>query len=268
MTAGRTRGWSPGRMTAASTAARPRRPRRSPIRTRARQALLRARVDRPGVAGARSRPLERAVAGGTTITIGRGRPPRPRRCTWRTIGRPSRRREQLAAAEPRSRRRPPARRAPTFIAAAHRPRPGLAARASSPQRPCPLPARPLRDDLGHDRERRLGRAAARRGRARSGPRRRSRSARRHPGLEQPRPPVGLGLARPHRPDVAAAAAQRLDDRRLVELHVVGQHRDRVGRPEPDLVRDLVRPADHEPVDVREARLGRERRARRRSTTVS
>ncbi len=60
--------------------------------------------------------------------------------------------------------------------------------------------------------------------------------------EEPRPPVRLRLARAHGPDVAAAARERLDDRRLVELDVVGQDRDRVGRAEADLLGDLVRPA--------------------------
>ena len=65
-----------------------------------------------------------------------------------------------------------------------------------------------------------------------------------------------------RADVPAAAAECLDDRRLVELHVVGQDGDRVVRPEPDLVGHLVRPADDQPVDPvgREALRGRERGA--------
>ena len=40
---------------------------------------------------------------------------------------------------------------------------------------------------------------------------------------------------------------------------MGEHRDRVGRPEADLVGELVRPPDQEAVDIREPRLGRERR---------
>ena len=92
-----------------------------------------------------------------------------------------------------------------------------------------------------------------------GPRSRSTSSCGHAGLEQPRAAVRLGLARADGPDVPAAAMERLDDRRLVELHVVGQHRDRVGRPEADLVGELVRPPDQQAVDVREPRLGRERR---------
>ena len=84
-----------------------------------------------------------------------------------------------------------------------------------------------------------------------GPRSRARSASPTPGREEPGPAIGLRLPRPDRADVAAAATERLDDRGLVELHVVGQDRDRVGRPQADLVGDLVRPADHERVDVGE-----------------
>ena len=91
----------------------------------------------------------------------------------------------------------------------------------------------------------------------------------HPGGQQAFPTIGLGLARADRADVAAAPPERLDDRRLVELHVVAEDRDRVRRPEADLVGHLVRPADHEPVDGREP-LGawRRRAARRRRRSRS
>ena len=92
----------------------------------------------------------------------------------------------------------------------------------------------------------------------TGPRSRASSASLTPGLEQARPPIGLGLARPDRADVAAAATERLDDGRLVELDVVREDGDRVVRAEPDLVGDLVGPADDEPVDLGEALRRRER----------
>ena len=173
---------------------------------------------------------------------------------------PVERRADLAAAEPGP--APAARTRP-----ATRPRVAHAPAASAPHRR-PGPAVPLGDDLGHDRERRLGRRPA----AEVEPDRPPEAGEvglRHPGREQPRPPVGLRLARPDRPDVAAAAAQRLDDRRLVELHVVGQDGDRVGRPEADLLGHLVGPADDEPVDVREAlRAWRTPPARRRRPSRS
>ena len=60
--------------------------------------------------------------------------------------------------------------------------------------------------------------------------------------------IALRLSAADRADVATAASERLDDRRLVELDVVGEDRDRVVRPEADLVGDFVRPADDQPVD--------------------
>jgi hypothetical protein len=50
------------------------------------------------------------------------------------------------------------------------------------------------------------------------------------------------------------------DRGLVELDVVGQDRDRVRGAQPDVIGDLVGPADDQPVDVGEPGLGGERRA--------
>ncbi len=96
----------------------------------------------------------------------------------------------------------------------------------------------------------------------TGPRSRASSLLPHPRRAEPLAPIALRLAAADRPDVAAVAAERLDDRRLVELDVVGQDGDGVLRPEPDLVGDLVRPADDQPVDLvrRETLRRRERRA--------
>src|SRR5258705_11093394 len=69
----------------------------------------------------------------------------------------------------------------------------------------------------------------------------------HAGFAKARPAIGLRLAAANGPDVAAAAAEGLDDRRLVELDVVGEHGNRVVRTESDLLGPLVRPADHEPI---------------------
>ena len=53
-------------------------------------------------------------------------------------------------------------------------------------------------------------------------------------------------------------AKRFDDRRLVELHVVGQDGNRVVRAQADVLRDLVGPADDQPIHVREPLGGGER----------
>ena len=101
------------------------------------------------------------------------------------------------------------------------------------------------DDLGHDRERGLGRRPT----AEVEPDRAPQAGSAPPA--RPRPSssrgvaVGLRLAAADRADVAATALERGDDGRLVELDVVGQHGDRVGRTEADLVGDLVGPADDE-----------------------
>ena len=57
----------------------------------------------------------------------------------------------------------------------------------------------------------------------------------------------------------AFASQGFDDRRFIELDVVGEDRDGVVRPETDLVGDLVGPADDQPIHVREPLRGGERR---------
>ena len=67
------------------------------------------------------------------------------------------------------------------------------------------------------------------------------------------------VLRPDRADVAAAAREGGDDRGLVELGVVRQHGDGVGRPEADLIGDLVGPADDNAVSIGEALRRRERR---------
>ena len=62
------------------------------------------------------------------------------------------------------------------------------------------------------------------------------------------------------PDVAATPPQRLEDGRLVDLGIVAEHGDGIARAQADLVGDLVGPAHDEPVHVREALAGHERRA--------
>ncbi len=189
----------------------------------------------PSPAAARPR---RARAGGSG-----GRRAGRAACRRRTATRPRRRARRRSPVVIRARRPSPTGTAVALASLVARGR----ARASAARA-----AVPFRDDLGEDRERRLGRqppAEVQPDRA-AQPVELGRAARRR--LEQPRPTIGLGLPRADRADVAAAAVERLDDRRLVELHVVGEHRHRVGRPEPDLVGDLVRPADDQPVDVREA----------------
>ena len=116
----------------------------------------------------------------------------------------------------------------------------------------------LGDDLGQDRERGLGRRATAEVEPDRPAQPRELAPRSRPASSRRAATVGLGLARPDRADVPAAAPERLDDRRLVELDVVGEDRDRVVRAEADLVGDLVRPADDEPIDVGEALPCRER----------
>ena len=89
----------------------------------------------------------------------------------------------------------------------------------------------------------------------TGPRSRARSASLTPASSRRARRSRLRLLRPDGADVAAAAPERLDDRRLVELHVVRQDGDRVVRAETDLLGDLVGPADDQAIDVGEA-LGR------------
>ena len=122
------------------------------------------------------------------------------------------------------------------------------------------PAVPFRDDLGQDRQGGLGGRAAAEVEADRATQARELGLPVTPASSSRGASIGLGLARPDGADVAAAAAERLDDGRLVELDVVGQHGDRVGRTEADLVGDLVGPADDELVDIREAFRGGERRA--------
>ena len=108
-----------------------------------------------------------------------------------------------------------------------------------------------RNNLGHDREGRLGRGPA----AQVEAYRATQPCQillPHPGGDQPLAAIGLSLARTDGTDVAAAAAQGLDDRRLVELHIVAQDRHRVVRAEGDLVGDLVGPTDDETIRRREA----------------
>src|SRR5579862_9644877 len=82
-------------------------------------------------------------------------------------------------------------------------------------------AAPLGDDLGHDRQGRLGRRPP----AQVEAHRTTQLVElgvAQARLAQPYPAVALGLARAHRPDIAGPAVERLDDRRLVELDVMGQ----------------------------------------------
>src|SRR5262245_36778435 len=243
-------------MTAPSSGSRPSAARaRSPSRTE---------LDRPscGVgftttsAGPRS-AVSRLPPGGTTMTIGSTPAATAASITWQTIGLPSS--SARSFARPNLVAAPAARMtAPTLIrrrsgGAGAR---GLVAGPGLVDERRPAAAIPLRDDLGDDREGRLGRVPAAQIQAH-----RSTEARelllRDAGLAEALPPVALGLLRSHGAHVRAAAPERLDDRRFAELHVVGEDRDRVVRAEPDLVGDLVRPADDEPVDaIRREALGR------------
>jgi hypothetical protein len=128
-------------------------------------------------------------------------------------------------------------------------------------------AAPGRHDLGNDRQGGLGRVAP----AEVEPDRAAQPADllgAQAGLGQPDLAIGLGLPRSHGADVAAAAVGGLDNRRLVELGVVGQDRDRVVWPDIERLEAFVGPGHHEPVDVREALPGRERRPPSTTTTRS
>ena len=144
-----------------------------------------------------------------------------------------------------------------------RPRPAELALERSGHRALPerhaRAAIPLGDDLREDREGGLGRRPA----AEVEPDRTAQLGEfrlADAGLEQPRAPIALRLLRADGADVATAAPERLDDGRLVELHVVGEDGDRVVRPEADLVGDLVGPADDQPIDIGEPLGCGERRA--------
>ena len=250
-----TSGWSPRTMSAASIGAVER---LDPDPDRARQAAAGIRVpDAPLARASRSRPRSVAASSPrtTTTSLEAGRrqrvedvlQDRPAASGARSLPPPNR--------DPCARRgedRTGSRRARSSS------RSRRLAGASRPDHRAARAAVALGDDLGQDREGGLGRGAA----AEVEPDRPA-----QPGellladarLEQPLAPVGLGLARADGADVAAAAPERLDDGRLVELHVVGQHGDRVVGPEADLVGDLVRPADDQPIDVGEALRRRERR---------
>jgi len=127
----------------------------------------------------------------------------------------------------------------------------------APPRPSTLPhgaairTVPDRDHLGHDRQCRLGRrstAEIQPDRA-AQPREFSFSDAR---LEQAGTPIRLGLAAADRTDVATGPPQCLDDGRLIKLDVMRQDCHGVTRTEADLIGNLVGPADHEPIDVRES----------------
>ena len=80
-----------------------------------------------------------------------------------------------------------------------------------------------------------------------------------PGGSESFASIGLRLPAAHRADVAATPGQRGHDGGLVELDIVRQHGDRILGSQADLVGNLVRPADDQLVDIREALRGRERR---------
>ena len=88
--------------------------------------------------------------------------------------------------------------------------------------------------------------------------------------QQPLAPLGLRAARAHRADVAGVRAQREHERRVVELRVVGEDRDR-GRAvdAAELLERLLRPRRDDLLGVREARAaGRTARAGRPRTAAS
>ena len=78
-------------------------------------------------------------------------------------------------------------------------------------------------------------------------------------LAEARSPVALGLARADRADISRPTAERLGDRRLIELRVMRQDRDGVVRSQADRVEGFLRPVVDQPLDVRESLLCREGR---------
>ena len=74
-----------------------------------------------------------------------------------------------------------------------------------------------------------------------------------PRLAQPLDPPLLGAAAAERAHVAGAGGERRDQRRLVELRVVGEDQHHVARPELPALQVAVRPVHHHLGDLREAR---------------
>ena len=82
-------------------------------------------------------------------------------------------------------------------------------------------------------------------------------------LEQPLAPPGLGLPRPHRPDVRRALLQRRLDRRAVEALVVAEHDHRVGSR-----RGRASTSSREVAERRPARRGDHRGERGRDRSLA
>ena len=261
MTAGRTRGWSPGRMTAASTAPGVGVERPQPDPDRARQALLRAsgsttrRSPAPGRGRRARRPAGRRRRSGSRPAATRGvddvaRRSGGRRASARSLPPPNR--EPAPAASTT---------AADLHADADRPDRGPSRRAAGAvDERRAAAAVPLGDDLGDDRERRLGRVPAAEvepDRARAGGRARRRvtpasrsRARRSPCVFfEPTAPT---YRQPRRSASTIAGSSNFTSWVRTATASSG--------PEPDLVGDLVRPADDEAIDPvrREPLRGRER----------
>ncbi len=88
-------------------------------------------------------------------------------------------------------------------------------------------------------------ASARRCRGRSGASMRAISSSRQPRLLQPLDALGMGPRRAERADVEDGRAQRRQQRRVVELGVVGQRHDRRAGVEPVRRQRRVRPVVHQ-----------------------
>ena len=116
------------------------------------------------------------------------------------------------------------------------------------------------DDLGEDRDRRLRRCA----RAHIEPAWGVDPGDRgilQSGLQQPLDPPLLGAAAAERAHIPGAARQRRDQRRLVELGVVGEDEDDVAGGERAALHVAVRPVDDHLCVRREPRAANERLAR-------
>ena len=272
-TAGSTSGWSPS-TTKTPSSVRARVGRRSSASSadpqRARQPGLGIRVDDPSLARPGDRRLDRLGVRARGRRPSRpGRPPGPRRGRGRgSAGRRAARGACRRRTGSRPRRRGRSPRSASALGHRSGSAAGAQARAaasSSIGRPDP----PCRSATISAMIARAVSAGARPPRSSPiGPRSRPSSSAVTPAASSRVAPIGLGLARADRPDVAAAAPERLDDRRLVELHVVGEHRHRVRRARARS-RRRPRPASRRPAGRRRGTArGVANAARPSMTTVS